>query len=512
LQSDMAGLTSRMQSIASSDGPWLTEDQLAQYATPSAAAINAVKLFLTINGVPSSAATWSRYQDSVTVKSTVGTVARLFSTSFDNWQLSGGPIVPRTKAFSIPDTVAPFISDVYPLATFGQVQSISAGTIPAEAVNSETLNRRAAVPSSCSTSLVKPDCLRAYYGQGAYNATGGSGVDIAVIGMIDQYFSANDLQVFNYNFQSRATYYNMPVILRNGATNNSSKPGLETMLDTEIVSSQTYPLTSQFIAEGNSQSTGDLFLLTFNDLLSTSFNSTTRPKVISISYASDESQFTAAAAQDMCNAAQKLTALGTTIVVASADRGVASRSGTCPPFSPSYPSGCPYILSVGATQSFDTEVMANSSLAGFSSSAGSSNIFSTPSYQSSVVNAYKSSIPSSAASMYNSSGRFFPDVSAQGSKYAVVLGGSLYAVSGTSASAPLFASILALVNDQRRVAGKSPIGWAQPKIYANATSVGAFTDVTSGGSYNCNGTTNGFPTAAGWDAPSGWGTPTWPKI
>ena len=97
----------------------------------------------------------------------------------------------------------------------------------------------------------------------------------------------------------------------------------------ETVVSQTYPLTSNFIAEGNSQTAGDIFLLTFNDLIN-NFDSTNRPKVISISYGSDESEFTSSQAQSMCNAAQKLTSLGTTIVVSSGDNGVGGQDGdTC---------------------------------------------------------------------------------------------------------------------------------------------------------------------------------------
>lgn len=57
----------------------------------------------------------------------------------------------------------------------------------------------------------------------------------------------------------------------------------------------------------------------------------------------------------MCNYAKQLTALGTTIVVASGDNGVnGGHPGqeTCPPFKPTYPSGCQYVLSVGATVGF----------------------------------------------------------------------------------------------------------------------------------------------------------------
>lgn len=135
---------------------------------------------------------------------------------------------------------------------------------------------------------------------------------------------------------------------------------------------------------------------------------------------------TTAQATSMCTAAQQLTAAGMTIVVSSGDSGVGGQSGeTCPAFVPTYPGGCQYILSVGATQAFSPEVMVDTSLAGFYSGAGFSKIFTTPSYQTSVVAAYESALGSTDNGYYTKTGRAFPDVSAQGSLQNVVASGSV---------------------------------------------------------------------------------------
>ena len=47
----------------------------------------------------------------------------------------------------------------------------------------------------------------------------------------------------------------------------------------------------------------------------------------------------------------------------------------------------------------------------------------------------------------------------------------------TSASAPLFVSVIALINDALLTAGKSPLGFLNPFLYANPS---AFIDITSG--------------------------------
>ena len=48
---------------------------------------------------------------------------------------------------------------------------------------------------------------------------------------------------------------------------------------------------------------------------------------------------------------------------------------------------------------------------------------------------------------------------------------------GTSASTPAFASIISLLNEARDQAGKPPLGFLNPFLYANAA---AFTDIVAG--------------------------------
>jgi tripeptidyl-peptidase I len=47
-------------------------------------------------------------------------------------------------------------------------------------------------------------------------------------------------------------------------------------------------------------------------------------------------------------------------------------------------------------------------------------------------------------------------------------------IGGTSASAPIFSSIITLINEQRLAAGKSRVGFLNPTLYQNPD---AFTDV-----------------------------------
>lgn len=52
-------------------------------------------------------------------------------------------------------------------------------------------------------------------------------------------------------------------------------------------------------------------------------------------------------------------------------------------------------------------------------------------------------------------------------------------ISGTSASSPSFAGLVALANDARIAAGRPPLGFLNPLIYTIGP-LGAFNDITVG--------------------------------
>lgn len=210
--------------------------------------------------------------------------------------------------------------------------------------------------------------------------------------------------------------------------------------------------------------------------------------VISTSYGYNEVDLTPAYEQRQCNEYAKLGLAGTTFVFSSGDYGVAGNGNMCVSdttgqlqngslggvFTPAFPSGCPYILSVGATQvNPNSSVLAPESACNqvIYSGGGFSNVFSMPTYQKSAVSSwFANHKPSYSSKLYNDSGvtRGFPDVSANGARFVVAIdGGYKYHVFGTSASAPTFASVLTLINDARLNLGKSTLGFINPALYAN---------------------------------------------
>ena len=248
-------------------------------------------------------------------------------------------------------------------------------------------------------------------------------------------------------------------------------------------------------------------------------------KVISTSYGYNEADLTAAYEKRQCNEYMKLGLQGTTFLYSSGDYGVAGNGGQCigtngtyndgssGKFNPSFPSTCPYVTSVGATQIapgasvFDVEEAAETVIF---SGGGFSNVFPLPDYQSAAVKGFfKNSPPPYGSDRFNNSQmtRGYPDISANGVNYVVAIDGTFSLIYGTSASTPVVGSLLTLINEVRLAFGKSSVGFINPTLYAHPY---ALNDVTKGGNQGCG--TAGFESAKGWDPVTGLGTPNFPLL
>ncbi|CAF0846905.1 unnamed protein product [Adineta steineri] len=252
----------------------------------------------------------------------------------------------------------------------------------------------------------------------------------------------------------------------------------------------------------------------------------TATSVISTSYGYNEADLTPAYEMRQCNEYAKLGMMGVTILYSSGDSGVAGNGGLCMfpngtqsnstsaiRFNPSFPGTCPYITSVGATQINPNSTVNDPESACeqvIYSGGGFSNNFAMPGYQTTAVqNYFKNHKPPYTAQQYNNSQttRGYPDVSANGANYIVFIGGVPNLVYGTSASSPVFASVVAQINDARLAAGKKTVGFINTALYK---SNGVMNDITSGTNPGCG--TQGFTAVLGWDPVTGLGTPNFQKM
>lgn len=229
----------------------------------------------------------------------------------------------------------------------------------------------------------------------------------------------------------------------------------------------------------------------FIDAITTAVHDeTNNPSVISISWGAPESSWAASSLTALDDACQSAAALGVTIFVAAGDNGSSDgASGN----NVDFPASSPHVVGCGGTAlkssgtKITSEVVWNDGSEGGATGGGVSDVFALPSWQANA------GVPAPSSS---TGGRGVPDVAGDASPetgYSILVDGTTEVVGGTSAVAPLWAGLIALVNQQN---GTS-VGFINPALYAAPN---AFHDITSGN----NGA---FSAGPGWDACTGLGSP-----
>jgi tripeptidyl-peptidase-1 len=245
------------------------------------------------------------------------------------------------------------------------------------------------------------------------------------------------------------------------------------------------------------------------------------PQTMTFSYGENEQSVPASYANQVCDMIGQLGTRGTSIIFSSGDTGVGSACQTndgknTTRFLPTFPAACPYVTSIGGTVGVNPE-----RAVGFSS-GGFSDLWKRPWYQEKAVTSYLGVLGDQWKGLYNPAGRGFPDIAAQGVNFVIFDGGLAKKISGTSASAPAVAGMIALLNAERIQTGKAPLGFLNPWLYDSGASM--MTDIVNGGSTGCTGSdqysgletplVEGATWAAvpGWDPVTGMGTPLFDQM
>lgn len=282
-----------------------------------------------------------------------------------------------------------------------------------------------------------------------------------------------------------------------GANTPGSDADGEVMLDIEVIGSIAPDVNIVvYFAPNTDQG--------FLDAITTAVHDTTnKPSVVSISWGGPEDSWTAQSLTAMNSAIEDGSTLGVTITVAAGDDGSTDGSSDGSQ-QVDFPASSPWSLACGGTtlvgsgSTIQSEVVWNdlSSNEG-GTGGGVSTTFPIPSYQSNA------NVPAQPATGF--AGRGVPDVAGDADPetgYQVLVDGQSEVVGGTSAVAPLWAALMAMVNQQMVTSGSSAVGFANPVLYQNSSD---FHDITQGN----NGTYDAGP---GWDPCSGLGSPNGTEI
>jgi kumamolisin len=323
-----------------------------------------------------------------------------------------------------------------------------------------------------------------------YNFPGsatGAGETIGIIELGGGY-RTSDLQTYFAGLKIQT-----PCVTAVGVDGGKNQPGSEAdgevMLDIEVAGAVApeakivvyfAPNTDQGFVDAISQAVHD---------------ATRKPSIISISWGASEDSWTDQSRTAMNQALQDASAVGVTVIVACGDSG--STDGEPDgKLHVDFPASSPYSLSCGGTRlegsgtRISSEIVWNelSNNEG-ATGGGVSKYFAIPDYQSGA------GVPVQPET--NFAGRGLPDVAGDADPvtgYTILVNGQKEVIGGTSAVAPLWAGLLALINQKTG----NPVGLVNPLLYKQAPT--GFNDITVG--------TNGqYQAVPGWDACTGLGSP-----
>jgi subtilase family serine protease len=500
-------------------------EEINALIAPPISAVKTVLRWLTDGG----ALVQMRGSDCVEVSTDVATAEKLFNATFYMFEhrVSGRKIARIMGEYSVPPQVKSVIDFVTTISDF-------------------PIDRKPLLRSSPQADFgIIPQTVEIVYGTS--DSTGSSISSQGVIEWEDQYFSPEQLQTWAQQIDIPIAPLTQDHIV---GDNDGTDPQLEATLDIQYIAAVGRNNQNWFWIEGDTA-----WLYGF---VTSFFNRATIPYVISISYGwSEADQCEDGIGADECQQLgvdstgyvqrvntefQKIATRGVSVLISSGDSGCHGRTdGDCssPIALPDYPAACPYITSVGATQlntpelkvpnpppicnagyqcaSGGDEVAVTFDHADFASGGGFSNVAPQPAYQTAAVTAYlKSGIALPSPGYFNATSRAYPDVSAFGSDI-LIWDGAADPVGGTSASSPIVAGIVGLLNNYVLSKTGKPLGFLNPlfyQMYAKDPSI--FIDITVGDNKctedGCSDSCQGFLCTKGWDPVTGLGSPNYPKM
>jgi kumamolisin len=420
----------------------------------------------------------SRPRRSVLLSGSIAAFSRAFNVELNNYQHATGTSRMRSGSIQIPAALSGIIAGVFGLDNRPQAK-------PHFRIRKQPQN--AVRANAASASFNAPQVAQAY--DFPANTTG-SGQTIGILELSGGY-SATDLSTYFKNLGITTPAVTAVSVdgAQNSPTGDPSGADGEVELDIEV-SGAVAP--SAKIAVYFTPNTDQGFL----DALTTAVHDTKlNPSVVSISWGGPESSWTQQALTSFNSACEDASTIGITILVASGDDGSTDGASSGTP-TVDFPASSPYVLACGGTkltlsgtkissEQAWNELSANEGATG----GGVSEVFALPSYQQSA------NVPKAPNGFV---GRGVPDVSGDADPetgYNVLVDGQQTVIGGTSAVAPLWAGLLARINQSLR----KNVGFLNPLLYTKTVEA-ALHDITAGS----NGTYSAGP---GWDACTGLGTP-----
>lgn len=416
-------------------GSYLDLNSLNSMFQPSQEAVENVTTWLQQSG----AGTISQKHGSLSFGISVDNANTMLDTSFKAYTDGYSHRIGTTR-YSVPDDIQHHIDFITPTTYFGSpmVEVATLDELP-EAPAQQDLNLDCAdfvpLPNSDGVTVnmtaFGPRCLSQLYNTANYSVDRSYNSSIAFSSFSGQSASFSDLAIFEKLFHVSSTNFTILASINNGTTSQDPNEVSqnEANLDVQIIAGLVDGLPiGEYSTGGQGQLVPSIefpnmtydynepFLEYYSFLLAQADSDL--PWVLSNSYADAENTVPREYAQRVCNMIGMLGLRGRSVVHSSGDLGVGDLcENNVPPhqpqFNPQFPSTCPYVTTVGGTQSSNPEIGWNQSSGGFSF------YFERAWYQEAAIERYlNTQIPAETREYYSSNnytnfnGRGFPDVAA----------------------------------------------------------------------------------------------------
>jgi kumamolisin len=421
---------------------------------------------------------------SVFLSGTAQQFAAAFGTSIEQVELESGIARRRTSPIHLPAELADIVEGVFGI-----------GDTPTAVPHFQP---RAQSAAGAGASFTAAALAKLYNFPSGLDGTG------QCIGLIELGGGYRTADIKNYFKRLKLPVPHVKTISVDGAKNRPSTADSadgEVMLDIEVAAAiAPKALISVYFAPNNDKGFLDAITMAIHDAVN-------KPSVISISWGNPEKNWTEQAMISFDQAFQAAATLGVTICCAAGDAGSGDenpdRGAPDGLAHADFPGSSPFVLCCGGTRvttangKISAETVWNEDPLRSAGGGGVSDFFALPAYQAAA------GLPPSA-NPGGRIGRGVPDVAGDADPatgYEVRVDGQNTVFGGTSAVAPLWAGLIALMNQKL----KKPVGFLNPLLYDAALHKDAFRDITVG-------TIGAYQAAAGWDPCTGWGTPNGARL
>ena len=505
---------------------YLARGQFPNVFGPTTTAVAAVEGVLRADGLQLGAISANHL--SIPVTATAERLSKAFSTEFHRYEMPSGRIAfANSTAPLFPRSVAHLVQAVIGLDNLYVARPMGLVTAPKRPTPLVTPHVVTGGPQPCTAAIAGGTLYSSYtadqlasayqfsslYGAGDF----GAGQTVAIFELAPNHTS--DISSYQSCYATSASVSYVQVDGGSGAFGSGN--GIEAALDIEDVIGLAPQANIDVYQGPNNGGSGPYD--TYNAIVTAD-----TAQVISTSWGLCEPSATASLVTAESTLFEQAATQGQSIFAATGDSGSEDCGSGSTTLAVDDPASQPYVTGVGGTTLTalgppPTETVWNESARGAGAGGGGiSTYWTMPSYQANapsslnVINAHSSGSPCGAATGYC---RQVPDVSADAdpySGYVIYYTGTgdngntgWVGAGGTSAAAPLWAALMALINADSTCAGK-PIGFANPALYGvagSASYASAFQDITVGNN-DYTGTNGGlYPAGTGYDMASGLGTP-----